>query len=965
MKTPALVLMLSVALSAQTIPWVRESARRVPIAYNVDVVVVGGSTGAVAAAVAAAGKGAKVFLAAPRPYLGEDVCAPMRLWLEEGEVPSTPLAKALFASSPGNPRGPFTPMHIKKTLDEALLEAKVEFLFSCYATDVLRDARGAPAGIVMANRAGRQAVVAKVIVDATARASVARMAGARYGAYPGGSIEFRRVVVGGEAKGGDGYTALRTGLYFSGALAPQVKGKPAPAPAEIVEYKIKIPMADGSFASFANAEQMARDLTYSEGEQAITDEIFQVPPDPVRGTAQQPLGAFQPAGVERMFVVSGSADLPRDEAVRLSRPPALMEAGARIGEAAAALAQRTAVVKGARVSARELPNALTGEVKEPLGGVRSMGGNPGTVSSPNRTLDVLARYDVVVVGGGTGGAPAGIGAGRSGARTLVIEYQNSLGGVGTLGLISNYYWGFRGGFTREVPGEKNWNPIQRAEWWRRTLRRAGTDIWFGVIGCGAYVEGGRVAGVVVATPQGRGVVLAKTVIDSTGNADIAAAAGAETSYTGASEMAQQGTGLPGVKLDARYTNTDFTIADELDMKDVWHLLVYAKSKNASSFDSGRLVDTRERRMIVGDFTMTILDQINQRTYPDTISIAYSNFDTHGYTVDPYFLLEHPNKKGHTINVPYRCLLPKGLDGILVTGLGVSAHRDAIPMIRMQPDVQNQGYAAGMAAAVAAREGRGTRAIDIRALQKRLAEVGIVPESALTATDSYPLSKERIADAVAGLKDIPALLTQPEIASPLLRQAYQSAATEKDKLAYAQILAVLGDPAGVDTLAAAVEAQGWDKGWNYRGMGQFGAALSHLDSQIVALGRTRDRRALPVILKKLDQLDDQSEFSHHRAVALALESIGDPSAAAPIARLLAKPGLRGRVVDKVDVARERTGSDTNDTRVRALSLRELGWGRALLRCGDHKGLGRQILTEYTRDLRGHFARHALAVLESAR
>jgi hypothetical protein len=139
----------------------------------------------------------------------------------------------------------------------------------------------------------------------------------------------------------------------------------------------------------------------------------------------------------------------------------------------------------------------------------------------------------------------------------------------------------------------------------------------------------------------------------------------------------------------------------------------------------------------------------------------------------------------------------------------------------------------------------------------------------------------------------------------------------------------------------------------------------VDGWLVALGRTRDRRALPAILKKLEQLDGASEFSHHRGVALALESLGDPSAAEPIARLLAKPGMRGRVIERVDAAREQTGADTNDTRVRALSLRELGWGRALFRCGDHNGLGRKILTEYTQDLRGHYARHALAVLDAAR
>ena len=72
------------------------------------------------------------------------------------------------------------------------------------------------------------------------------------------------------------------------------------------------------------------------------------------------------------------------------------------------------------------------------------------------------------------------------------------------------------------------------------------------------------------------------------------------------------------QLGATYTNTDFTITDETDMVDVWHLFVYAKDKYPEAFDQGQLIDTRERRRIVGDFTITLLDQINERTYPDTI-----------------------------------------------------------------------------------------------------------------------------------------------------------------------------------------------------------------------------------------------------------------------------------------------------------------------------------------------------------
>ncbi|GAF92927.1 unnamed protein product, partial [marine sediment metagenome] len=68
--------------------------------YDVDVVVVGGTSGGVAAAVEAAQNGATVFLASERPYLGADICGTYRLWLEPGEVPSLPLAKKVFAEPP-------------------------------------------------------------------------------------------------------------------------------------------------------------------------------------------------------------------------------------------------------------------------------------------------------------------------------------------------------------------------------------------------------------------------------------------------------------------------------------------------------------------------------------------------------------------------------------------------------------------------------------------------------------------------------------------------------------------------------------------------------------------------------------------------------------------------------------------------------------------------------------------------
>lgn len=160
-----------------------ESVRDIPVAYDVDIVVIGGSTGAVPAAVSAANTGVSVFLAAPYPYLGEDMCATLCLWLEAGEIPATPLAGRIFNTK----NALVTPFHVKKALDGALLDAKVQFLFSCYATDILHDGDDHPCGVVIANRAGRQAIIAKAIIDATDRAWVARMAGAKFRSLPSGT----------------------------------------------------------------------------------------------------------------------------------------------------------------------------------------------------------------------------------------------------------------------------------------------------------------------------------------------------------------------------------------------------------------------------------------------------------------------------------------------------------------------------------------------------------------------------------------------------------------------------------------------------------------------------------------------------------------------------------------------------------------------------------------------------------
>lgn len=1119
---------------------IAQPAGTLPVLQDVDVVVVGGGSGGVAAAIAAANKGAKVFVAAPRPYLGEDICATSRLWLEPGETPETELAKEVFraperAAAPANgmpftytasvpasrhrdtepgslltdgkwenaaqqsvqwesevslildlgaekevrrvhllayqrpgdfevgsfevsssndkaqwspvgvvaneqagqgnfedtalvitgdtpakarylkldvkrvegrkrmliaevivegPRASAepkpveigirmtTPMQVKRTLDQALIKAGVPFLYWTYTTELLHDGQGKPAGVVVCGRSGRQAVLAKVIIDATDRASVARMAGTGFTEYVPGTQAFSRVVVGGPARDGKG-------LHL----------RPRPSPLSITdrkgtvfpvhEYQFELQMSGSSYSAFAEAEQTARDLTWTAEAVDGAETLFQVPPDHCHGratlagvwpgAAAVPLDCFRPKESERIFVLGGCADLSREAAEALVRPVNLMSVGARIGQAAAEQASGLPKLEGVRVAAQAPQRPLPGTARDVV-----IEGNPRamarTVPEDVHALPVLGEYDVVVVGGGTGGAPAAIGAGRQGARTLLLEYLHGLGGVGTLGYISTYYHGNRVGFTTEMDqavaamGQENlrpgtWNPEHKSEWYRQELRKAGVDIWFGCLGTGAVVENGKVTGVIALTPQGRGAIRAKVVIDATGNADIAAAAGATCRYTDESDLAVQGTGLPPRELGQKYTNTDYTFVDDNDPVDIWRALVTAKMTFPKAYDLGQLIDTRERRQIVGDVTLTPLDMYLQRSYPDTVVLSRSNFDTHGYVIHPMFMIRPPHRADVDVRVPWRCLLPRGLDGIIVIGLGVSAHRDAIPCIRMQPDIQNQGYACGVAASMIARKGCATRELDLRSLQKHLVEVGNLPESVLTEADNLPLPQEKVAEAVRQVgKDyegLEVILAHWAIAQPLLRIAWTKA-EGPERLSFAHILGMMGDATGAETLAQTVTSMPWDEGWKYRSGGQFGASLSPLDSYIIALARTKSPAALAPVLEKLSQLNPESpEFSHFRAVAIALETLGASAAAKPLAELLRKPGLAGHATTSIEAALADNPRSGGDTGIRSKALTEIYLARALYRCGDFEQLGEQTLRQYSQDLHGHYARHASAVLNAGR
>lgn len=956
-----------------------ESERKIPLLAEADIVVAGGSSRAVAAAVAAAKKGNRVFLVCPMSYLGEDICGSHLYDRKAEETLQTALALKIFSSN-NIP----TPLSVKKILEDELIDNGVDFLYSSLVSNALVDAAGNPAGVVIVNRSGREAIRCKAIIDATHEASVAACLGADRTAFVGGEQEFHFTVVGNKMK-----KAKEIVKAEQWEKPIQVGGKSFP----VTHYTFRFPMADNSYATHAAIEQEIRSRTWDADQVDSSDLLWYIPRQRVvgkQGYAGNPLSlrdiptdAFRSKNINNLWVLGPCTDLSRALAGEVMRPVPAMFLGEIIGEKAAEAVKTIRLSGGVVVKQPSVKANNYGKVGELLAPLRPLI-QKEYIDSPAGALPVWGSYDVVVMGGGTAGASAGISAAKQGAKTLVLEYLHGLGGLSTLGMIGVYWDGFRGGYTatvdkevkamapedhpRQLKKEGHFLADWKMEWLRKELLAAGGSLWFGVMGCGALTENGRVKGIIVTTPFGRGVILSNMLIDSTGSADIAIAAGASFDYTGKKTLAVQGAGTGKWAPGDHYNNNDWLFVDDTDIRDVSRAFVQAKTKMQGQYDIVKIPQTRERRRIIGEYTVSVYDVINQRRYPDTISYHKSSFDTHGMIIDPFFILNPPEKR-HTIydaDVPLRSLLPKGLEGILVTGLGASAHRDAMPVIRMQPCLQNQGYAVGYLSALAVKENKSVRKIDLKKVQRHLVQIGNLPERVLKDKEFKGYSNSEMKKAVAAVTDnykgLEVLLTDPDRCVQLVNKQIAQATQPADKVILASILCILGESKYASVLAEAVgQYNAWDEGWDYTGMGQFGMCLSRLDALITALGNARDVSTLPVVLDKAKILHPEDYLSHFRAIAMAMEAIGSRQSVGVLAEMLTKPGVRGHALQSYNEASNRTVPGWNDTTTRNLALKELHLARALYLCGDQNDLGKEVLLHYANGLQGHYARYAYEIL----
>ncbi len=146
--------------------------------------------------------------------------------------------------------------------------------------------------------------------------------------------------------------------------------------------------------------------------------------------------------------------------------------------------------------------------------------------------------------------------------------------------------------------------------------------------------------------------------------------------------------------------------------------------------TGALLGVRETRRILGDYVLNLADFKRRAVFADEIGRFSYPVDLHAARPDKaaqeQFEQEFATLRfapGESYGIPYRCLLPRRLDNVLVAGRCISTDRPLQGSVRVMPGCFITGQAAGMAAAMAAATGTGPRTLEVSQLQTRLARMG--------------------------------------------------------------------------------------------------------------------------------------------------------------------------------------------------------------------------------------------------
>ena len=409
-------------------------------------------------------------------------------------------------------------------------------------------------------------------------------------------------------------------------------------------------------------------------------------------------------------------------------------------------------------------------------------------------------WDLIVVGGGLTGVAAAVSARRQGLEVLLIEKAGFLGGApGTL--LINPFMPYsttvdgkrfelsRGFFSelrvllKELGGYKDGREDIHEEYVKlaldRLVMKEGVRPLLHAVLCGVEKDGETLTAVKVVTKAGVLTFRGRYFIDSTGDADLAVAAGCPYHLGRPDGLCQpmtlcfrignvdiptfqknrqamqekykqfQAEGkIKNPRENALIFNTlvdgvlhfnttrvvkhnptdpfDVTEAEMIAREQMFEMYYFLRD-NCPGFEHSQLlysageIGARESRMIDGEYLLTETDLRDCVKFDDAIAAGNYDIDIHnpeGTGTSHYYF-----PAGTWYTIPYRSLLPKNADNLLVAGRCISSTHEAQASYRVMPIVTTLGQAAGVAAAVAAKAGVGVKDVDVGKVQEILVENG--------------------------------------------------------------------------------------------------------------------------------------------------------------------------------------------------------------------------------------------------
>ena len=393
----------------------------------------------------------------------------------------------------------------------------------------------------------------------------------------------------------------------------------------------------------------------------------------------------------------------------------------------------------------------------------------GKVIQPERPLAILHETDVLVVGGGPAGFAAAVAAARAGARTALVERYGYLGGLWTGGLVLLVYPTHateNGVLTQVVRGvgdellgriarypeaatnyaaakpDPTTDPEITKLVMDEMVQEAGVKMFFHCWVADVVMDGNAVRGVVLESKAGRQAMLAKVVVDASGDGDVFAAAGAEHEQrlhaiglvhrlgnVDRADLAKLQTAgfknlgalepMPSVRwVNLRGPSTDGLDIAELSRleaehrRSIWKRLEKLRQTDGGDklflLQTAPQIGVRITRLLTAVCQLTDAAARSGKKFPDTIAVG----GTYG---------SGANKPGFAI--PYGAMVPKKLDNLIAAGRCLGVDTPMVEDMRLIATCLLTGHAAGAAAALAAQDKCRPRDVDIVKLRKLLLKQG--------------------------------------------------------------------------------------------------------------------------------------------------------------------------------------------------------------------------------------------------